>query len=424
MKYKIVVLSSISILIFLMNIVSPPAYILPSSILLFSIIVYIIAIYKKVPPVWPLLGFYMSILFLTLDILIGVAPHSPDSEFFHSLSVTTTYYLEEWTFNPEIYPNTRVQAYSFVVGVYYLTFGINENAAIVMNCAIWGISIVYWIRIKQYLFNGSLFYMGIMLTFYPAAVRYSSSLLREAIVLLTLSLLIYHTILWLDLKKPRYLIYLTGSSISLLIFRPELVPVYFASFIITVFVKSTSGHNVKKRHAVIVSLVLVIYASLINTFRGFVDYAYLNPFRLSRLEIRRASEAARPRSYLEGVEYNSWIDVIFQLPIRVIYLLFSPFPWVVGNYSMLLATIDSIYILVIFVPFIIGFVRMLIVEDETCTFIFAFILIVLSGYGIVISTSGVASRRRMFAVPMMIIISSYTIETYIGEIKLRVNGSQ
>lgn len=404
-------LIALAILLTVVGVILPA----PLSVVCFGVVVFTIVVISSLELKTPLLLTIFSFSFLTyvvyVDSVVPFLPYFPDAAQYHRLAEETAFFIRTGKSPPtNIYPNLKVASYSYTMGVLYSLYGSSIYIPTILNAGAWSIMISHVHRLSNIISGRSSAPTLIILAFSPAAILYVPAVLRDTLALLLFATACYHFYLFLSEDRLERLIIVLLPLSILVFYRSELIPVFVISGAITTVLRFR--RNIALLLASVISSTM-LFLVLLNP-RLFNLPGYLNPFRLELLEGKRAAEASRPNAYLTEYAYNSWIDVVIQIPVRFVYLLFSPFPWNPGNYHMFLATIDGFFVLVLILPAVYGMLVTLRM-NLGCGVLFLMMtaILLLVGYSIVISTQGVASRRRFFAIPILVLFTSIAVEDFI-----------
>lgn len=178
-----------------------------------------------------------------------------------------------------------------------------------------------------------------------------------------------------------------------------------------------SFYNPKRKYWELISVrllvVLVLVFFCLATLRGQLlaklpsDISLLaSPEYLGE----RTAVTARDRAaYLPGLTPQSIVDLFIQTPLRVIYFLYTPFPWMVSNMSDVAGLLDALLYSVFTIYGIKG-VRSLAKRDKVIAaaiVMVAFIFLVIFAWGT--SNYGTALRHRQKLVWLLISIASIGI---------------
>src|SRR5699024_3102272 len=161
----------------------------------------------------------------------------------------------------------------------------------------------------------------------------------------------FYFLKWLNCSNNKYIfvsaILLIGSSLfhSAMIFI-GIVYIFFYVFY-KPLIKKWSFSPIK------ILLIIMLIPIIIGISHNAI-FSKIPDLSVDSLEdtVLRKSDSSRGRTgYLQEVSPNSIVEAVFQTPVRVIYFLFTPFPWQVKSFSdvygFLLDTVP-VYLLFIF----------------------------------------------------------------------------
>jgi hypothetical protein len=119
---------------------------------------------------------------------------------------------------------------------------------------------------------------------------------------------------------------------------------------------------------------------------------------------QQESLAKSRAAYLVTVQMRSPTDVVWQLPVRVVYLLYSPFPWMFSQLADLLGLLDSFMYLTL-TAIVLRWWRATVTDSQTrvLTLVIGFSLIV---FAVGTSNYGTAIRHRAKFAPVIIALAA------------------
>ena len=201
--------------------------------------------------------------------------------------------------------------------------------------------------------------VGWVLAFFPSLVLYSVVTLREVYASFFLLVAIFGVLNWVKTTKYRYFIsgllgfigagffhgaLLIGGIILLIIFTYTNFKVFFRSFL------NSRLHYKSFMVVILSSFILAAY------FSGKIYIQYLGDFKTaisierikSTINVRMKGEATYP----DWTKINSPVEVVYKIPVRSVYFLFSPFPWDIKKFSHIMGAIDGlIYLILVYFIF-------------------------------------------------------------------------
>jgi|GEM_PF-600957 len=137
-----------------------------------------------------------------------------------------------------------------------------------------------------------------------------------------------------------------------------------------------------------------------------------------RLQYRATGGAA----YLEGMAYDSWLDVLLAAPIRAVYFQFAPFPLHVGSAFDALA-IASLPALVVVSVAAVGSLRETEAREVVAVAVGAFYLAGVVGYGLVDANFGTTVRHRSVFVFLLCVFAAPALEGWYRSLSRSVSRS-
>jgi len=248
---------------------------------------------------------------------------------------------------------TGAYLYSWVLSLIYSAIGPSVLAAQAIN-ALFGTLIVWNVyRISSLLWGDKWAWRaGILASFFPTLVLYSAITMREVAIVYPLTL----GVLWftksLQTNRPKYFLaavgafsvstaFHTGIVVSLL-----LLPVAaYVRWLRDLLARNSSGVI---KGAFYVSVIIAVIGGIFATGWGLNKIgpsAYADP--LGWLAQKQASASRGRAAYLEWMQPHTMLDLCWQLPVRVLYFLFAPFPWMVQSSEDVLGLLISMLNLVL-----------------------------------------------------------------------------
>lgn len=162
----------------------------------------------------------------------------------------------------------------------------------------------------------------------------------------------------------------------------------------------------------------IVYLFAAAGILGFVMFSQL--FSIDRVNAMRRFRAQGGAVYLEGVGYESWLDLILAAPGRGAYFLFAPFPLHVETVFHLIGLFATIYIIV----FAIAAVRSVLeseVDEILAVTLGVFLIAGIVGYGLINSNFGTNARHRMPFVFVLVVFATPVIARWELSIRERLH---
>ena len=271
-------------------------------------------------------------------------------------------------------------------------------------------SILLAIRIANKIWNESISVkFGWILALYPTLILYSCLILRESYIWFFLLVGVYGAVCWLEDKRIKSLIIsFSGFYFATLFHGGMFIGGLFFLIIVGILsmidiLNKIVNLKISKKS---LSILLFSVASLVyilafeDNIPKIKSIASLLDFDRLLIEIsnRNINDAAFPEWTIPKTSF----EFIYKAPIRIIYFLFSPFPWEVDKISHILGLIDGIFYLILFILIIKNFKP--IWNNKILRIIFIILLSYLLIYGLSTGNFGTGIRHRTKFIFLVILI--------------------
>jgi hypothetical protein len=310
---------------------------------------------------------------------------------------------------------------------FYLIFGQSLMFIKLANIS-WSVLTVYYVyRISSLLFNrcNTGLHAAVLFAFSPYLLFTCGSEVRDPLVVFMLSGITYQCTYLVQFGKIRKLPLLLVYFVGVVILRPELGPVIVASVVVVVVMKVAKSESsvlllrsIRKSVALFVVLAVVSGGAYIMV-NAPVIIGFGKGISLQRLEARRNPHGKS--AYLNDVRLDSPEAVAKNLPVSTLYFMFSPLPWQVRDFKLLLGMIDSLYLLSAFFLSYRGY-KQLYRNNKTLFWgITLYLFIGILGCALIQANIGAAMRHRMQFSFIFYILASYRMESIIRRIRPALN---
>jgi hypothetical protein len=184
---------------------------------------------------------------------------------------------------------------------------------------------------------------------FPTLILYSAITLRESLIIVLILLGVQHALRWAATDRvsqfAKAVLFLIGG----VMFHTGIVSLLFALGLFATW--RTIGNMARGRAAS-----LLVGGIGLVLLGGFVFVLYVTEWGLDKVatvmdsgvaEIGQAqSLKARERAaYLEDMVIDEPSDLAWQTPIRVVYFLAMPFPWLISGFTDVIGFLDSVFYL-------------------------------------------------------------------------------
>jgi 4-amino-4-deoxy-L-arabinose transferase-like glycosyltransferase len=316
---------------------------------------------------------------------------------------------------------TGVSSYGGVLGSFFFVWGQHPIIARFSNVLIGSILIliVYNFSKRLKFSDGYALLAASIIAFMPTYIFYSTLIYRDILLcLFTFSLLTYWVKFLLD-DRLRYLVIGLTIAIISIPFRKQFAPILTLCFLILLvaYCKNILFHlkGIRIRG---ITTILILFSTLILGVGAMSLIQYEISTWGNKALIEYFNDQSNYRGtggsvYLTHIQYNSLLDIVKYLPIKFLYFTFGPFLWSANTNLIFLSSLESLIGWFSFIIIMINFKKLIILKDKYGTailFIFAFAIISLVAMSIVDSNFGTATRHRLIYMPIIYIVSIWTLQ--------------
>lgn len=352
--------------------------------------------YQYQDHLYPILGLIALIGHsIVAIVIIPVLPYTWDFGTFHRAGIEVA--------TGGLPSGTSVGSYAAVQGFIYAIFGVSQaNAALFSGLFAVLIPIAVHAVIRRlYSQQYPLTLVTILILFLPLPFLLLSLPMRDA-----LSVLLFFTLLATSLRTLQDREYLLGLFIvplwgMLYLIRTELALVTLLGITAAIAVKFIRTFNI---HVNIASLFAILSGAGAVGFFLFAELLYSLERANAELSFRDTGGA----NYLEGMQYNSWLDFLIAAPGRAIYFQFTPFPFHIESTFHLFGFLGVPITIIIFVSAIRALYQC--ERNETATVLIVVVYLSgIVGYGVINSNFGTNVRHRVVFEFLLIAVASPVI---------------
>ncbi|GAA0275977.1 glycosyltransferase family 39 protein [Halobacterium noricense] len=234
--------------------------------------------------------------------------------------------------------------------------------------------------------------------FWPTIVYRSVVIQREVVLVVVMLTFLWAAVQWLDsvtLRTAAIAFLATAATFAL---RRENLVLIVAMVGFVSLVKSRDKPYLTGLTLLSVPF-LAFFALNFETFTG--HGSTLSPAALESFAYGRAHGDA---VYLMGLHYDTWLDIILYAPMKVLYFLFTPFPWHIQSVTELFVGMSALALLVATL-----FVRrgIAILHDRPyyLGLLLSYFLTGVVTYSIIEMNYGAAVRRRIQFIPILLLLA-------------------
>lgn len=296
--------------------------------------------------------------------------------------------------------------YIWCMGVLYATFGRSALMIQSINVLLGTIVVVAVYRLSSDLGADRVASRRIawLTAVFPSLIFFSSVLLREVAVSLPLLFSVVYLVRWYrDRSVFSAMLALMYLLISMAFHSGGLAVLLFAGiWLIGTWLRAMLAGRFETllRNSVALILGLAVVGLVLASGFGQQKFHGLETGDISVLSERQEGFAQGRTAYLGDLHATSTLDLLWQTPIRLVYFLFAPFPWMLETGSDAFGVIDSL----LFVALVARVIRnRKTVAGNPLTLmtlgVFAAMAIV---FAIGVSNYGTALRHRNKMLPLLI----------------------
>jgi 4-amino-4-deoxy-L-arabinose transferase-like glycosyltransferase len=234
---------------------------------------------------------------------------------------------------------TGKRLYEMVVAIAYKTFGVSLLVPLSINIMAGTLTatLVQLMSLKLWGNERVALSAGLVTALFPTLAIYSALLLRDSVMIFLLTAGSYCLVVFVTDRKLA--LYLLGCIcwVGALAFHSGMVAAIPALVVALAF--ALSRENSASPHR---TMKLLLFAGLVSVLLALVPLSTgwgMDKFRRYQdMELAEAvaeQQTARDHrnraAYLQDLHPTSGFDLLWQTPIRVVYFVFTPFPWMVAS---------------------------------------------------------------------------------------------
>ena len=315
--------------------------------------------------------------------------------------------------------------YSAVMAIPYSLFG--RSLLIIQSIGLlFGVGCVLlgWLVAKKIWDEHSATKVGWLLALFPSLILYSVLPLREVYCSFFLLVATLGIVNWVETKNLKFAILTIGGFVAAGFFHgPLFLGAIIFSMIYLIIILKESFMLLKNFRINITALIAIILAVLffLKYLSNEIFIPYIGYFEASinlahwmdNISQRLIGDA----SYPDWLEVKNGIEFFYKIFLRVLYFLFSPFPWDISVFNHLIGMLDGFLYLILF--YFIFRNRKSIWENPALRIILLIFIAYLFVYGIGVSNFGAGIRHRSkFAIEMILLAGPF-LPKFIFPIKIK-----
>ena len=301
--------------------------------------------------------------------------------------------------------------YSWIGSGIYLVFGRVPFLLHVINSYFGTITIYFVMQSARLLVPSKRLdrSVGWTLAFYPSVVLYSVLTMREAPIVLAVSISIYLLLCWVTCRR---IIFGWGAIFFMLFAQMFHAGLIAGTLTILLIYSGVSFQSLSIRDNVRPIALFVMGATGIalaqfslRTGVGIEKiWGIVSEFDIDAISSLQAYSARGRGAYLSNLQVTSFFDFVWQVPLRVFFFFGSPFVWMVSKFRDILGLLDAM----VFLLFTVGIVRhvkkhrLLALNTYLSVALVAAAIVVL--FALATSNYGTAFRHRAKVFPSLLLL--------------------
>ena len=265
--------------------------------------------------------------------------------------------------------------------------------------------------------------VGWLVALYPTLVLYSSIILREAYIWFFFLVAIYGIVSWLkDKKFKSFIITLIGFTVATFYHGGMIIGVIiFFTIIILIslkkFLKRLSNLKISISAVLLLVFSVISFEQIASISQSIPKIKSLNTMLNAKVAITEISQRNVKRAaFPEWTVPKTEFELLYKSPIRIIYFLFSPFPWDVKKPSHLFGLFDGLFHLLLIYFLIKNFRK--IWDNKTLRIILLILVAYYVLFGMSTGNFGTGLRHRTkFIIVLILMVAPWIPNITLGKAK-------
>ena len=254
--------------------------------------------------------------------------------------------------------------------------------------------------------------VGWTLAFYPSVVLYSVLTMREAPIVLALSISIHLLLSWIATRRISFGLGAVAFMIVAQLFHTGMIGGTLAVLLIysRVSLQSVTIRDNLRPLALFVVIATTIGLLLfaVRTGVGLEKlWGLIRDFDIDFIAAWQSRTARGRGAYLPGVEMDTWFDLIWNLPLRVLFFLGSPFIWMVSQFRDLLGLLDAIVLLYLAFRIVLDIKQRRLLTIDAYLAVALVVASIVALFALGTSNYGTAFRHRAKVFPWLLLLYLY-----------------
>lgn len=338
------------------------------------------------------IGFVIRCVVAVLDQSLLLFPYGWD-DYYSTALILKHNILHGYPLLENITESMHVWSYALFSSFFYIIFGDYQILMRLINAflSVLAVERLYYISNELTGDHRVSRIAAAIMMFYPSFIVYGTLDMRDALLLFLSMDIILRLTRHINGKKIVWILFILELLITFALRNQNIVlfsGIILTYFIIVILRLANFRRKVLYLSAIGLALVLLfIFLDRVQFFDALLSYI--------KRDMRWRSSFGGS-SYLTFIEYNTWADIFYWAPVRFIYFLFGPFPWMITNVFMIYAFLEVLFFLFCF---FLSFTRHAYAvagrKPKIYIFLLCYAFIGLLGNAIIDSNFGTAIRHRL-----------------------------
>jgi len=197
--------------------------------------------------------------------------------------------------------------------------------------------------------------VGWIAALFPTLILYSVQIMREPYICYFLMLAIYGVVIWAENRSLRgIIIAISGFTIATAFHSAMIIGgVVFMILVLLreskIFLKKLMVGSIGVKSIALISLIFLLSSFYVIKNPTIPKLGNLNEFFDSNrfLRIVDSTNKADLAAYDAIAQPTEKSEMFYKIPIRIVYFIFSPFPWQIKSFHQLIGLLDSLIFIIL-----------------------------------------------------------------------------
>lgn len=329
----------------------------------------------------------------------------------------------------KIYKPTGSGFYVWFISILYNLFG-RSVLMIESMSLLFGMGSVFlgW-KIAKILYNEKIaIKVAWLIALFPTLILYSVLILREVYIYFFLLLAIYGVVSWTKNNSIKFFFYaILGFGIATLFHGAMAIGGIVFLFILifkNFFFTTLLERKFELQVIVCVFFTLIFFLLYFGNYIPIPKLGYFwDTIHSQKVFLNMERSMRGDASYPDWIIIKSNIEFFYKTPFRILYFLFSPFPWNVTKFIHLIGLLDSFLYLTI--TYYIYCNRKVILKNPALLYILVILIFYIAIFSLGVGNFGTVVRHRAKFIIMLILLAAPSIPNIILLVKkIKIKNSE